>query len=291
MTDFIFGFGNVIFQKCNLVFCGYSDNYTEKAFITANKAADKGFLFNRCIVDYDTTLNSNVPDKKYYLGRTWGVGARTAFNKTRFNNIAIFNEDFWTEMSGSLEEAFYTESKSNEKGLFIAASNVKRNAVRASKYTDGFFSFTCKEWFNDWSPAHFEEEIQDVFYDFQCNNEGAYNESFQNTTGTWKGLTINAENGKLGPNAGANCTQMNANTVITIPVLADCIVTVKAFQGYGDRRLMLQTKPYQDPNAPDVSEMEVEAVSDIVDIWAPKGDVILSAELSTYIESICVAYK
>ncbi len=238
MTDFIFGFGNVIFQKCNLLFCGYSDNYTEKAFITANKAADKGFLFNRCSVDYDTTLNSNVPNKKFYLGRTWGTGAKTVFNKTRFNDISIFNEDFWTEMSGSLEEANYKEVKSYNGDTLILASDIT-NELRADKYTDGFFRFTREEYFDEWTPAGFKEEIQDVYYDFQCDNEGAYNETIEYKTGYWNGLTIGAGGGKLAPNTGANCTQMNAYTVINIPVRGKCRVTVKAFQGYGMNKLKL----------------------------------------------------
>jgi len=278
MTDFIFGFGNVIFQKCNMLFCGYSDNYTEKAFITANRAADKGFLFNHCTVDYDTTLNSDIPENRYYLGRTWGVGARTAFNKTHFNNIGILNEDFWTEMSGTLDEAFYTEAKSYDKDVLISSFDIS-NEVRASKYMDSL-SFTREEWFGNWKPVSFEEEYENVCYDFQCNNEGAYNDTIQGTSSVWNGLTINAESGKLAPNAGANCTQMNAGTTITIPVQTDCIVTVEAYTGQGNGKLILNQ-----------NETAVTADNDVLSINAVKGEVILEALENTYINSIAVIYE
>ena len=277
MTDFIFGFGNVIFQKCKLLFCGYSDNYTERAFITANKAADKGFLFDRCEVDYDTSLNANIPDRKFYLGRTWGVGAKTIFSKTVFDRIGIFNDDFWTEMNGSIAESEYKEAKSFDRDTLIKSEDIT-NTTRASRYSDSF-SFTCSEWFSDWTPTGFEETLENAFYDFKCNNEGAYNESIQGTTGTWNGLTIDATSGKLAPNTGANCAQMNNGTKITIPTLDSCTVTVTAYSGQGNGKLTLSQ-----------NDKSITASGDVLSISAVKGEVLLTAVGNTYINSIEVIY-
>ena len=277
MTDFIFGFGNVIFQKCKLLFCGYSDNYTERAFITANKAADKGFLFDRCEVDYGTSLNSNIPDRKFYLGRTWGAGAKTIFSKTVFDRIGIFNDDFWTEMSGSVAESEYKETKSFDGDTLIKSEEIT-NEIRASRYSDSF-SFTCSEWFSDWTPTGFEETLENAFYDLRCNNEEAYNESIQGTTGTWNGLTIDASAGKLAPNTGAYCAQMNNGTKIMIPTLDSCTVTVTAYSGQGNGKLKLSQ-----------GENSVMATNDTLSISAVKGEVLLTAVGNTYINSIEVIY-
>lgn len=278
MTDFIFGFGNVIFDRCNLTFCGYSDNYTEKAFITANKAADKGFLFNRCVVGFDTSLNSNIPQKRFFLGRTWSNGARTSFVRTKFNNIGIFNEEFWTVMSGTLDEAYYTESKSYDGETLILAENIT-NEIRASKYADSF-SFSGADWFGDWLPNGFTEELENKYYDFQCNNENAYNQTIQGSTGTWNGLRIDATTGKVAPNSGANCTQINTGSFITIPVQADCKVTVTAYSGQGSGKLTLSQ-----------GSDTVTATGDVISINAVKGEVILTAIGNTYINSIEVIYS
>ena len=278
MTDFIFGFGNVIFDRCHLTFCGYSDNYTEKAFITANRAADKGFLFNRCVVDFDTSLNSNIPQKRFFLGRTWGNGARTSFVRTKFNNIGIFNEDFWTVMSGSLDNAYYTEAKSYDKENLITALDIT-NEIRASKYADSF-SFSGADWFGDWLPDGFTEELENKYYDFQCNNENGYNQTIQGSTGTWNGLSIDATTGKVAPNSGANCTQINTGSFITIPVQADCKVTVTAYSGQGNGKLTLSQ-----------GSDTVTATGNVISINAVKGEVILTAIGNTYINSIEVIYS
>lgn len=283
MTDFIFGHGNVIFNKCSLNFCGYSDLVNEYAFITANKNADKGFLFNRCTVDYDTAINGNAPDglnygKGYYLGRTWGVGAKTTFLRTIYNNINIFSPEFWFEMNGTLEEANYTEARSYDGSTRIMLSSIT-NAVRASKYADDF-SFTCEDWFGDWVPVNFEEQYSDIYYDFQCNNEGAYNQSLEGAVGTWNGLSINAQSGKLAANTGANCTQMNMGTVITISVQGECTVTVTAYSGQGNGNLILSQ-----------GDNNVTADSDVLIFNAVKGDVVLTAIENTYINSIAVFYE
>lgn len=181
-------------------------------------------------------------------------------------------------MSGTLDEAYYTESKSYDGETLILASDIT-NEIRASKYADSF-SFSGADWFGDWLPVGFTEELENKYYDFQCNNENAYNQTIQGSTGTWNGLSIDATTGKVAPNSGANCTQINTGSFITIPVQADCIVTVTAYSGQGNGKLTLSQ-----------SSDTATATGDVISINAVKGKVTLTAIGNTYINSIEVIYS
>ena len=180
-------------------------------------------------------------------------------------------------MSGSIAESEYKEAKSFDGDTLIKSGDIT-NTTRASRYSDSF-SFTCSEWFSDWTPTGFEETLENAFYDFRCNNERAYNESIQGTTGTWNGLTIDASAGKLAPNTGANCAQMNNGAKITIPVLDSCTVTVTAYSGQGNGKLTLSQ-----------NDKSITASGDVLSISAVKGEVLLTAVGNTYINSIEVIY-
>lgn len=275
-TDYIFGWGNVIFEKCDLTFVGYSD-VVQSAYITACNNADRGFLFNECTVKQSYALNDSVVSNKNYLGRTWGEGAKVIFNKTVFEDISIMNADFWGEMVGSVENANYIECKSYDDATLIKKADIV-NATRLSKYSDTY-SYTRSNFFEDWTPQMYEES-KELFWDFQCNNDGAYNISLENAEPfEWNGITIDTtNNGKVAPNSGANCTQMNNPANIIIPVLNGDVITVTGYNYTYAANLTLTQ------NGNSVSGNGTDATFSLT---ATSNDsAILSATGSTYINSI-----
>ncbi len=98
-TDFICGDGNAVFDNCDIVLYGFSDQSKSDLVILASKgSASKGYLFNYCTVSLDTREGIQ-PTTSAYLGRPWG----TSDEKVAFMNT-ILESDFiqakgWTTMN------------------------------------------------------------------------------------------------------------------------------------------------------------------------------------------------
>ena len=96
-TDYIFGGGNVVFDDCDLVIGGYSDQEAS-AYITANSAgANEYYIFRDCTVKPSarTYIKSN-------LGRDWGgVNTHVYFFNLK-NEIGNKLEYKWNNMGGGV---------------------------------------------------------------------------------------------------------------------------------------------------------------------------------------------
>ena len=89
-TDYIFGGGNVIFDGCQLAWCGYSSGETG-GYITAQKSNINSelYLFRNCsVVSGDLVKQGKTKVAgQGYLGRPWGgVNAKVAFLNTKLES-------------------------------------------------------------------------------------------------------------------------------------------------------------------------------------------------------------
>ena len=99
-TDFIYGNGDVIFDGCELNFCGY-DGTQAAGYLTANSSdpsnkAEDGYIFRNCYVSYGS--RDVTPG---YYGRVWKQNATVAFINTVLQEKDMIAAAGWTEMSGN----------------------------------------------------------------------------------------------------------------------------------------------------------------------------------------------
>ncbi|MBQ9604353.1 MAG: hypothetical protein IJR45_02965, partial [Firmicutes bacterium] len=100
-TDFIYGNGDVIFDGCEINFCGY-DGTEAAGYLTANSCSDQymaadGYIFRNCYVSY----NSERDTTPGYYGRMWGNSAKVAFINTKLQESDMIIGEGWTAMSGN----------------------------------------------------------------------------------------------------------------------------------------------------------------------------------------------
>lgn len=97
-TDYIFGEGNAVFDGCELMWYGYSDQLTP-GYITAHRPADSstlGYIFRNCTI----TANPELKVTAGYFGRPWGADAKVTLLNTQLTGDYI-NAAGWYEMSGN----------------------------------------------------------------------------------------------------------------------------------------------------------------------------------------------
>ena len=100
-TDFIYGNGDVIFDGCEINFCGYTDK-AAAGYLTANSCsksyyADNGYIFRSCYISYAD--DSDMLTTPGYFGRTWGDSAKVRFINTRLQDKDMILADGWSSMS------------------------------------------------------------------------------------------------------------------------------------------------------------------------------------------------
>ncbi len=100
-TDFIYGNGDVIFDGCEINFCGY-DGTGSGGYLTANSSSDKllaedGYIFRSCYISYNDT-RTKTPG---YFGRMWGNSAKVAFLNSALEEEDMIVPEGFTEMSGN----------------------------------------------------------------------------------------------------------------------------------------------------------------------------------------------
>ncbi|SHJ08365.1 Pectin methylesterase [Butyrivibrio fibrisolvens DSM 3071] len=103
-TDFIFGYGDWLFENSELQFAGYSDGAKKHSYITAarGEGATYGYLFDNSTItgpDEGKTIGTS------YLGRPWDEQAKVTFKNTTIkdsNNIkdGLIKNAGWYSMSG-----------------------------------------------------------------------------------------------------------------------------------------------------------------------------------------------
>lgn len=103
-TDYIFGYGDWLFENTELQFEGYSDGAKKHSYITAarGEGATYGYLFENSTItgpDEGKTIGTS------YLGRPWDEQAKVTFKNTTIkdsNNIkdGLIKNAGWYSMSG-----------------------------------------------------------------------------------------------------------------------------------------------------------------------------------------------
>lgn len=238
------------------------------SFIIRVTGADYVWKSKPYTIKIADTLDDDINPSEYSSTWTKAIESRlAALEESNLSNDALTSRvEALENTNANIEDrlAILEENISDEKSLLEKIANIENSISSINERI---------------SVLEKGEIYENVYYDFECNNEGAYNESYQGSTGTWKGLTINAESGKLAPNAGANCTQINAGTEIIIPVKSNCVVTVQACRGFAEGKLKLSQ-----------NETEVTAADDSISLNAVKGNVVLTAIEGSYIASISVTY-
>ena len=96
-TDYIFGGGKVVFDNCNLVIGGYSDQKTS-AYITAQKGnSGEAYIFRDC-----TVTSAGRTYTLSNLGRDWGGASATVYYFNLTNEIGSDLEYKWNNMGGGV---------------------------------------------------------------------------------------------------------------------------------------------------------------------------------------------
>ena len=98
-TDFIFGYGDWLFENSELQFAGYSDGAKKHSYITAarGEGATYGYLFDNSTItgpDEGKTIGYS------YLGRPWDNQAKVAFKNTTVSDDITIDDLGWYKMSG-----------------------------------------------------------------------------------------------------------------------------------------------------------------------------------------------
>lgn len=100
-TDFIYGNGDVIFDGCEINFCGY-DGTEASGYLTAQSAsadypASDGYIFRSCYVSYSSERDVTAGT----FGRLWGTHATVAFINTQLQEADMISAKGWTTMGSN----------------------------------------------------------------------------------------------------------------------------------------------------------------------------------------------
>ena len=148
-TDYIFGSGNVVFDNCELRFCGYSDK-GQSGYLTAARANSmngyKGYLFRGCIV----TQKDGKKHAPEFFGRPWDADAAVTMFNTVLQNSDTIDPTGWTSMSGVNPEA----AKYKEIGTVYGNTPVDTTSrIAGTVSTD--VNADAAAYFNGWTPTYY----------------------------------------------------------------------------------------------------------------------------------------
>lgn len=145
-TDYIFGEGDVVFENCELSWCGSPDLNAEGHIAVAKSKGNKGYLFLNCTV---TTLDGMKMGKATF-GRPWEQAAKVAFIDTKVDRLDSITEAGWGQMSGNVpEKATYREFGTTYNGKAVDTSKRVKGTILSSK--DGY---TMADYLGSWTPVY-----------------------------------------------------------------------------------------------------------------------------------------
>lgn len=154
-TDFIYGNGDVIFDGCEINFCGY-DGTEAAGYLTANSCsssylAEDGYIFRGCYISY----NGERDVTSGYYGRMWGDSAKVAFINTQLEKSDMIVKEGWYAMTVAPDAATVTlkEYNTTNNGVKVDTTGRVNGAVDSldvSKYTVENV-FIAK----GWTPAYY----------------------------------------------------------------------------------------------------------------------------------------
>ncbi len=130
-TDYIFGGGSIVFDNCDLIWGGYSDQAVG-GYITASNGSDAGYLFRDC-----TIKDGNRQKAKGSFGRDWGGTNAHAY----FINCTDATEkgvSGWSNMGGAVKDGtadLHVFDLANPNGYKTSGSSDKYN-ITAFTFAD-----------------------------------------------------------------------------------------------------------------------------------------------------------
>lgn len=145
-TDYIFGEGDVVFENCELSWCGSPDLNAEGHIAVAKSKGNKGYLFLNCTV---TTLDGMKMGKADF-GRPWEQAAKVAFINTKIDRKDSITESGWAQMSGNTpEKATFREFGTTYNGQPVDTSKrVKGTVLTSAK------GYTVEDYLGSWKPTY-----------------------------------------------------------------------------------------------------------------------------------------
>lgn len=154
-TDFIYGSGDVIFDSCEINFCGY-DGTEAAGYITANSCAasnmaSAGYIFRSCYVSYNSELDTTAG----YLGRMWGDSAKVAFINTQLQESDMIVGAGWYAMSvdPTVSTVTLREYNTTYNGVKTDTSERVNGVVESINADD--YSVENVLIANGWTPAYY----------------------------------------------------------------------------------------------------------------------------------------
>lgn len=144
-TDFIFGDGDVVFDKCEIAWCGYSTGSVGGYLTAARTSSDKGYLFNECVITGSDSLKV-VPG---YWGRPWGAEAKVAFVNTILTSPDLIIADGWTSMSGNAPE----KANFREINTTLFGEKVDTSKRTAGTVIDSAKGYSVADFLGDFKPV------------------------------------------------------------------------------------------------------------------------------------------
>lgn len=154
-TDFIYGNGDVIFDGCEINFCGY-DGTEAAGYLTANSCsksymAENGYIFRGCFISYSDERDVTPG----YWGRMWGDSAKVAFINTQLQEQNMILSQGWMAMSVDPTSADVTlkEYNTTYNGVAVTTSGRVNGAVSSIDSDD----YSVEKVFinNGWTPAYY----------------------------------------------------------------------------------------------------------------------------------------
>lgn len=151
-VDYIFGYGDYVFDSCELSFYGYS-NKKAAGYITAcrtPKTEGLGYLFNNCTV----TGNPELTVAPGYFGRPWGADATVTFLNTTLESDNLIQPVGWYSMSGVQPEA----ANYGEYGTVLADGTAVDTSSRTSNTvlsSEDAAKIKVTDYFGDWTPFYY----------------------------------------------------------------------------------------------------------------------------------------
>jgi pectin methylesterase-like acyl-CoA thioesterase len=172
-TDYIFGGATAVFNQCNLVFAGNSDN-GNTGIVTAGShksTTPYGYLFWNCNVDY--RQKDKIPNPGT-LGRPWSdpLGAQVTFYNTtvkKVNGVQLISDTGWQDMSTKVNEArFYEYGSVDESGNALDTSKRPINTlapmgIAIDKWQ--ILEFNPRNYLkgsDGWDPMNFAKNYMDI---------------------------------------------------------------------------------------------------------------------------------
>ena len=142
-TDFIFGSGDVVFDRCELCFGGYS-NQAAGGYITAARQQTLGYLFWECNV----TAAQGMQVSSGYFGRPWRDTAHVLFCNTVLQYESIISGAGWTKMS----DVEPTQATFREFGTKTASGAAVNTGSRVYGTVLSSCNVTREDYFGSWTP-------------------------------------------------------------------------------------------------------------------------------------------